>query len=88
MVYVNAVKRKEIDAPIDMTKRRDIVATRGGVVTGVLCEQGTALVKAGDIVKAGDGSADRSGLCRVYGCAHRGAAYGQRVSNDGSGFVR
>lgn len=54
VVYVNAVKRKEIDAPIDMTKRRDIVATRGGVVTGVLCEQGTALVKAGDTVKAGD----------------------------------
>ena len=54
VVYVNAVKRKEIDEPVDMTKRRDIVATRDGVVASVMCEQGTPLVKAGDTVKAGD----------------------------------
>ena len=35
-LYVNVVAKKEIDPPVDMTKRRDIVATREGVVTSVL----------------------------------------------------
>lgn len=54
VLYVNAVAKKQIDPPIDMTKRRDIVASRSGVVTNLLCEQGTALVKSGDYVNAGD----------------------------------
>lgn len=54
VLYVNVVAKKQIDPPIDMTKRRDIVATRSGVVTGILCEQGNALVKVGDTVNAGD----------------------------------
>lgn len=54
VVYVNVVANKQIDPPIDMNKRRDIVATQSGVVTGVLCEQGVALVKVGDSVQAGD----------------------------------
>ena len=54
VLYVNVVAKKQIDPPIDMTARRDIVATRAGVVTQLLCEQGTALVKVGDSVKAGD----------------------------------
>ena len=54
VLYVNVVAKKEIDAPIDMTKSRDIVATRSGVVTSVLCEQGNALVKVGDTVNVGD----------------------------------
>ena len=53
-LYVNVVAKKEIDPPVDMTKRRDIVATREGVVTSVLCEQGNPLVKVGDYVKVGD----------------------------------
>ena len=54
VLYVNAVEKKQIDPPVDMTKRRDIVATQSGKVTAVLCEQGNALVKVGDYVKAGD----------------------------------
>lgn len=54
VLYVNAVAPKQIDPPIDMAKRRDIVATRSGIVTNILCEQGTALVKVGDYVNAGD----------------------------------
>ena len=54
VLYVNVVARKQIDPPIDMTKSRNIVATRSGVVTAVLCEQGNALVKVGDTVNAGD----------------------------------
>ena len=54
VLYVNVVAKKQIDPPIDMTKSRDIVATRSGVVTSVLCEQGNALVKVGDTVKVGD----------------------------------
>lgn len=54
VLYVNVVEKKQIDPPIDMTKRRDIVATRAGVVTNLLCEQGNALVKVGDTVKVGD----------------------------------
>ena len=54
VLYVNVVAKKEIDPPVDMTKRRDIVATREGTVTAVLCEQGNPLVKVGDYVKVGD----------------------------------
>ena len=54
VLYVNVVAKKEIDPPIDMTKRRDIVATREGLVTQLLCEQGNPLVKVGDRVKVGD----------------------------------
>ena len=54
VLYVNVVAKKQIDPPIDMTARRDIVATRSGVVTQLLCEQGNALVKVGDTVQAGD----------------------------------
>ena len=54
VLYVNVVARKQIDPPVDMSKRRDIVATRSGMVTAVLCEQGNPLVKVGDYVKAGD----------------------------------
>ncbi len=54
VLYVNAVAKKEISPPIDMSVRRDIVATRSGVVTGVFCEQGTSVVKVGDYVNIGD----------------------------------
>lgn len=54
VVYVNAVKRKEISPPIDLSVRRDIVANRDGVVKELLCEEGTALVKVGDTVSRGD----------------------------------
>ena len=54
VLYVNVVAKKQIEPPIDMTKSRDIVATRSGVVTSVLCEQGNALVKVGDTVNVGD----------------------------------
>ena len=54
VLYVNVVAKKVIDPPVDMTKRRDIVATRSGKVTAVLCEQGNPLVKVGDFVKEGD----------------------------------
>ena len=54
VLYVNVVAKKQIDPPVDMTKRRDIVATRSGTVTAVLCEQGNPLVKVGDYVREGD----------------------------------
>ena len=54
VLYVNVVAKKDIDPPIDMTKSRDIVATRSGVVVSILCEQGNALVKVGDTVNVGD----------------------------------
>ena len=54
VLYVNAVASKPIDPPVDMTKRRDIVATQSGKVTAVLCEQGNPIVKVGDYVKVGD----------------------------------
>lgn len=53
-LYVNVVKGKTVDEPIDMHSRRDMVATCDGKVTAVLCEQGTTLVKVGDEVKKGD----------------------------------
>ena len=54
VLYVNVVAKKEIEPPVDMTKRRNIVATRSGIVTAVLCEQGNPLVKVGDFVNVGD----------------------------------
>ena len=54
VLYVNVVAKKLIEPPIDMTQGRDILATRAGVVTSVLCEQGNALVKVGDTVNVGD----------------------------------
>ena len=54
VLYVNVVAKKQIEPPIDMTKSRDIVATRAGIVTSVLCEQGNALVSVGDKVNVGD----------------------------------
>ncbi len=54
VLYVNAVAKKDISPPIDMSSRRDIVASRAGVVTKLVCEQGSALVKIGDSVNVGD----------------------------------
>lgn len=54
VLYVNVVAKKQIEPPVDMNKRRDIVATRSGTVTAVLCEQGNPLVKVGDYVREGD----------------------------------
>jgi len=53
-LYVNVVKGKTVDQPIDMHARRDITATCDGKVTSLLCEQGTPVVKVGDLVKKGD----------------------------------
>lgn len=53
-LYINAVRKKTADEPIDLTSRRDIVATASGKVIRILCEQGTAAVKAGDYVSEGD----------------------------------
>ena len=52
-LYVSAVKKKQVDEPVDMNKRRDIVATASGKVQYLLCEQGTARVAVGDVVKKG-----------------------------------
>lgn len=54
VLYVNVVAAKQVEAPIDMNKRRDIVSSVEGVVTSVLCEQGNQLVNVGDSVKVGD----------------------------------
>lgn len=54
VLYVDTIAKKQIDAPIDMHKRRDIVATCNGVVQSLLCEQGTPIAKVGDFVKKGD----------------------------------
>lgn len=54
VLYVNAVKKKVAETPVDMHSRRDIVAPCDGTVTFVLCEQGTCAVKTGDAVKKGD----------------------------------
>lgn len=53
-LFVNVVKKKQADSPVDMHARRDIFATCDGKVTYLLCEQGTAAVKVGDEVKNGD----------------------------------
>lgn len=54
VLYVQTIPKKSVENPIDMHKRRDIVATCDGIVQSVLCEQGTAVVKEGDFVKNGD----------------------------------
>lgn len=54
VLYVNAVAKKQIDPPIDLDTKRNIVAPRAGVVTRLVCEQGTPLVKVGDAVAVGD----------------------------------
>ena len=54
VLYVQTVAKRPTDNPIDMHKRRDIVATCDGIVESVLCEQGTPIVKVGDCVKTGD----------------------------------
>lgn len=54
VIYVNAVATKQVNDPIDMSKRRDIVSTVEGIVAEILCEQGNLLVKVGDYVKVGD----------------------------------
>ncbi len=54
VLYVDTIAKKQIDKPIDMHKRRDIVSTCDGVVQSVLCEQGTPIVRVGDVVKTGD----------------------------------
>lgn len=53
-LYVNAVEKKSAFQPIDMNSRRDIVSDVNGKVVSVLCEQGVAAVKVGDIVHKGD----------------------------------
>lgn len=53
-LYINAVKRKTVEPPIDIHSKRNIVATTQGKVLSVLCEQGTPLVTVGDYVNAGD----------------------------------
>lgn len=54
VLYVQTVAKKQVYPPIDMHKRRDIVATCNGVVQSLLCEQGTPVVKVGDFVRKGD----------------------------------
>lgn len=54
VLYVNAVSKKDIDEPIDLRKRRDIVSRFSGKVSKIVCEQGNALVKVGDTVNVGD----------------------------------
>ncbi len=54
VLYVDTIAKKQIDTPIDMRQRRDIVATCDGVVESLLCEQGNPIVKVGDAVKKGD----------------------------------
>lgn len=53
-LYVNAVRPKTAEPPIDVHSKRDIVSQAKGKVLSVLCEQGTSLVAAGDFVNAGD----------------------------------
>lgn len=53
-LYVNIVKKKTIQPPIDMHSRRDVVSTVCGKVVSVLCEQGTPVARVGDIVNVGD----------------------------------
>ncbi len=54
VLYVQTVAKKQIDPPINMHKRRDIVATCNGIVQSILCEQGTSVVNVGDFVRKGD----------------------------------
>lgn len=54
VVYVNVVALKQISAPIDMSRKRDLISSVNGVVTATVCEQGNLSVKVGDVVKKGD----------------------------------
>ena len=54
VLCVQTIAKKQIEQPIDMHKRRDIVATCDGVVESIFCEQGTPMVKVGDVVHKGD----------------------------------
>lgn len=53
-LYVSTVASRQTVSPVDMHKRRDIVAERGGVVTKVVCLVGTPVVRVGDKVTKGD----------------------------------
>ncbi len=53
-LYVNVVKKKQADSPVDLHSRRDVVASCGGVVVELFCEQGTPIVAVGDSVNKGD----------------------------------
>ena len=52
-LYVN-VKEELPAAETEAENTAPVLATRSGVVTKVVCESGTALVKAGDVVTIGD----------------------------------
>lgn len=71
-VYVTTVATRTADEPIDMHKRRDVVSDVDGVVTNVVCTNGTACVKVGDKVVAGDVLI--AGM-RDYGDGHTEVAY-------------
>lgn len=51
---VNVYKKKLPQDVIDLKSHRDMVASAGGEVVSVLCEQGNPLVKVGDAVNVGD----------------------------------
>lgn len=53
VLYVSAYLPKTIETPIDLDKKRDIISSCSGVVLSVSCQQGTPLVRAGDIVTKG-----------------------------------
>ena len=54
VLQVETIAKKQVAPPIDMHKRRDIVATADGIVESVFCEQGTPVVKVGDVIHKGD----------------------------------
>lgn len=53
-LYVSVKDTQQNVYPVDMHKRRDIVAERDGIVAEVVCLVGTPAVKVGDKVKSGD----------------------------------
>lgn len=54
VLHVKTVAKRLAVPPIDMNCRRDVIATRSGVVTRLVCEQGTPCVQVGDRVNVGD----------------------------------
>jgi similar to stage IV sporulation protein len=52
-LYIRLVDSLPAKEVIDYSKPRDIIATRSGVVTRIVCRQGTPKVKVGDHVKEG-----------------------------------
>lgn len=54
VLYVDAAAKKEISPPIDLSVKRNLVATCSGTVKSLVCELGTPAVKVGDIVNEGD----------------------------------